>query len=752
MEHHNGRNCLDQETMLLGSIMHHCRNGLLPFSCVLISCLLMLLHVSSAKSQPVPKPRPSQTSTSVYSNIQNDTVGSFLNVIPRPRPANIAVGYQAAISSQLKPKTAKISPALVSLPTGIASTVSTSKSGTLKQALGFLRKNKRRDAIAIYNGMNKSLDRDILLYSLVIHGPHGLTPSQIQSLAKRRPVWARSSTYQKRIEQTLVLSKPSNKVLLRAFGNVDPVSDEGRIAYAKALIATGQKTKARTISRTLWTLERQGIKEEARVYRAIGKALTKKDHSDRADYLLYYDRAKGAERLTRFLSRDEKKLIAARAAVARRSKNALNALKAVPASLRNRPGYMFSLGKYYRRSGQLQKAAQTYIRASTDKNQLTSPLSWWKEKRLLARMLLEKREFQLAYQVVARRSELPSRYASDAEFEAGWIALRFNRNARVAIKHMDNSWRVATRRSQIARGLYWLARAYDAAGDKSNALAAYNKGADPTSYYGLLSLETLGRTTLNFSRPPVATDSIKNRFSSRPAVKAIKRYVNLGHGNFSRPIIRQLARQTNDSSEMGLIWNLAMKSKEYRAALQVGIIAKNRKFNVDALLFPTAPVPKSANTSGLGRALILALARQESGFDHTVISSANARGFMQMLPATAKSTARSINVKYSKSRLTTDPLYSIRLGSAFLKKLIKKFGGSYVLTFAGYNAGPGRPPQWIKRFGDPRSSKIDPIDWIEAIPFAETRAYVQYLIGNLQAYEALIDGRKLNLRQDLGRG
>jgi len=252
--------------------------------------------------------------------------------------------------------------------------------------------------------------------------------------------------------------------------------------------------------------------------------------------------------------------------------------------------------------------------------------------------------------------------------------------------------------------------------------------------------------------PPAAGSTIKNRFNGRELVQAIKRLKAVGHRKRTGPIFRHLARSLKDPSEIALAHQLAQSYGLHQYAVQIGKIALSRGLPADKMAFPLNVIPRSAKTNGVDIAVIYALTKQESVFNIQAVSHANARGLMQMLPATAKSTAKKLGVRYSKAKLTSDPKYAVNLGSKFLKDNLNKFGGSYILTFAAYNAGPGRPPQWIERFGDPRSRRISAIDWVERIPFTETRDYVMKLIENLQVYEARIHGKRLDISKDLKRG
>jgi soluble lytic murein transglycosylase len=215
---------------------------------------------------------------------------------------------------------------------------------------------------------------------------------------------------------------------------------------------------------------------------------------------------------------------------------------------------------------------------------------------------------------------------------------------------------------------------------------------------------------------------------------------------------RSLAGSLADPAEVALLAQLADDNGQHQIALQIGVIAQSRGLPVDTLAFPTAAIPASAATPTVERPMVYAVARQESSFNAEAVSGAGALGLLQILPGTARDAAQKAGVSYSKAKLTADPGYNATLGAVHLGGLVDDFGGSYVLAFAAYNAGPGRVATWIKAYGDPRDPRVDVVDWIERIPFTETRNYVQRTMENLQAYRARFGSPSVDLAGDLKRG
>ncbi|TPL69117.1 lytic transglycosylase domain-containing protein [Mesorhizobium sp. B2-3-15] len=306
-------------------------------------------------------------------------------------------------------------------------------------------------------------------------------------------------------------------------------------------------------------------------------------------------------------------------------------------------------------------------------------------------------------------------------------------------------------RRVLSRAYYWLGRAAEVGGP-GNAKDYFGRAATyGTTFYGQLAAERVGRQALNIVYPqPSAAD--RRSFAGREAVSAIKRLQEAGYDRYAETLYRDLAGQLTSPGELALLAILAEKQDNHFMALKIGKIAGARGIDVGALSHPLGVIPDSANISGSGKALAYAVARQESEFNIGAISSAGARGLLQLMPATARQLAKKAGLQFSQTRLTTDAAYNATLASAFLGEQLDRFNGSYVLTFAGYNAGPARAGQWVAKYGDPRGKDIDAVvDWIERIPYTETRSYVQRVMENYEVYKMRISG-KYDIVGDLVNG
>ena len=341
----------------------------------------------------------------------------------------------------------------------------------------------------------------------------------------------------------------------------------------------------------------------------------------------------------------------------------------------------------------------------------------------------------------------------DAEFFAGWIALRKLNDGRTASRHFQRIIDLASTPISLSRGHYWLGRALSQMGDKKGATAQYAKAAQfDTMFYGQLAARKLGRKTISISRPR-PTNAERSKFPQYELVQAIAKLESAGHPRRARTIYRHLSRKLAGAGELALLAARAERRGDHQLALQVGKNAFVRGKDVETLAWPIGAIPTATRTGKAGLPLAYAISRQESTFQVDARSHANALGLMQLLPSTARNTARKAGVRYSRARLTSDAAYNALLGTTYLGEQLDRFGGSLILTFVAYNAGPLRAEDWIKRNGDPRGGTVEAaVDWIEQIPYSETRNYVQRVMENLQVYNARLKGRALTIDRDLVRG
>lgn len=606
-------------------------------------------------------------------------------------------------------------------------------------------------ALQLKRNLNHPLDVKIAEWMISTTSTRGYSYQQLRQSQKAVANWPAQETMALAQENTLVKVGRASASVARALPS-RPSSDEGKLLQVHSYLNAGDRTRAATLIRDYWVSENFTAKLEQEILNQYGTLLSQKDHEARADRLLYDERANAALRLSRFLSKSGQALINARIAVIRKQKSAATLLANLPQSAKQEPGYFFAKVQHLRRADKWVEAAKVMMAAPTAQNLLRDPGQWWIERRLVSRKVLEAGHPRFAYHIASNHAAKRAVHKIDAEFHSGWYALRFLNDPKTALRHFKTIQQISNRPLSQSRALYWIARAYHAAGDNTQAQKHYKAAARYShTYYGQLALRTLGHNSINLPRLP-QTDSARAAFNANGFVQIIKRLNEAGQTSRTGIFYRHLAQTMISPAEITLLASLADANKLYPTSLQVGKIAVGRGINVQRLAFPLGAIPKGANISNDKKALAYAIARQESAFNIGIVSRADARGLMQLLPGTAKQTARKIGIAYRPELLTRDPAYNARLGTAFLGSLIERFGGSYPLAFVGYNAGPRRSEQWIARFGDPRKNAIDAVDWVEAIPFSETRNYVQRVMENYQVYRHRLENAPLTIQRDLNGG
>ena len=479
--------------------------------------------------------------------------------------------------------------------------------------------------------------------------------------------------------------------------------------------------------------------------------LTRDDHRDRVEYLLSKDRITEAERIAGRAGMTS--LVAARAAVERGRNDAQSRLDAVPASQRGTANYALSKARYLRKRERVSQASAALQGVDADDIPNAAKDEFWTESRIVASLLLSFDKPDMAYRTVRRNVAGSTAKQMDSDFFAGWIALRKLGDANAAAAYFKALVAKAGTPISKSRGHYWLGRALAKAGSRVAADKSYQMAARlDSTYYGQLAAQEIGLTKLTISRPDV-TAKDRATFDDYELVQAIAKMESAGHFNRAKPLYRYLAQHLTQPGELALLAARAENNKDFQLSLQVGKIAVGRGFDVDTLAWPIGAISTGTNVGKSDLALAYAIARQESTFQIDARSHADALGLMQLLPATAKRTARSLGLSYSRNKLVQDGAYNARLGTAFLAQQMERFGGSPVLTFAAYNAGPGKSVDWIERNGDPRGAPLyQAIDWVEEIPYGETRNYVMRVSENLQIYRARLQGGNLTLGQDLRAG
>jgi soluble lytic murein transglycosylase len=621
-------------------------------------------------------------------------------------------------------------------------------SDAFRAALELIADGEEVDAFAAAKDLDDDLERRTIEWAAYYFGGDDLPYAAIEAFKTDAPLFATDEIYQARLEAALVGADPPAADVIRLLGGQMPTSAGAKIALAMAYLAGGQEERATSLAKVIWTEEFLDASTERKVLNELGGLLTAEDHWSRAMHLMMHDRASATERLFRFLTEGQKELARARNATSRGAKNGKSLLDALPEEWQDHPIYVYTRVQRAAASGLYESAVDWLDKATGD---LPDSAEWWYERRAIVRKLLEAGEEKLAYRAAAGYTQGPDGRVVEANFHAGYIALSFLDDAATAETHFVEMTKHSTLPESVAQANYWLGRARLALGKDEAAKDAFIAAAAyPTIYYGQLSRLALGLTSADLRTMPNAAGS-QTAFEALEVIRAIRLLAANGEAEMAIPLLRDFAPTLDTGAEFLLAARLAQSLGAYNLAIVIAEDAEERGMPLDLFSFPEDGLPADVQLAAVDKAAVYAITRQESRFQIDAVSSAGAQGLMQLMPGTAKETARKIGLAYSKSRLTTDPSYNALLGSTYLAAQLQRYEGSLVLAAAAYNAGPGNANKWIRLFGDPRSASVDPIVWVELIPLEETRKYVKRVLGNYVVYRARLGDEEISIEDALRR-
>jgi peptidoglycan lytic transglycosylase len=700
---------------------------------------------------PLPKPRPitrnavpkPATQTGASAAAHRPTAAAPAAPAPAPPVLAPATRQHAALPPPRKQVT----------PAAVAATSSTSQADkdALENVIELVRKQKPADASQAQAAISDPVARKLAEWLILRSDNNGASVERYRAFVTANPSWPSQTFLRRRIEAAMWDDRRDDAAVWSWFENESPISAKGRFALAKAMIARGDRTNAERLVREAWRNDGMSEDTETAALDMFGALLTAGDHKTRMDTLLYgTEQEAGGMRAAKRLGSGHVALAKARIAANKKSSNLKELLDAVPRELHGDPGYMFAKIQWLRREEKFHEAAQLMLAAPKDPNRLHNLNEWWIERRLLARKMLDVGEHRTAY-LIARDAALPSRdiYKTEQEFTAGWIALRFLKDPALAAQHFARIGVGSANPTALARAGYWQGRAAEAAGRQQEARAAYGRAAEQsTSYYGQLARAKLGMPQLELNGVP------RGRGSERlEIVRAVQLLYELDERELAIPIFADMGENGDPDALVGL-GELTARHGDARGMLLLGKAALNRGLPFDHYAYPVGGIPSFKQIGPeVEPSVVYSIARQESAFNPAVVSPAQAYGLMQVTPDAGRYVCKRAGVSFDLNRMKTDSVYNAMLGAAELGGLLEDYRGSYILTFAGYNAGRGSVKKWIERYGDPRDPKVDAVDWVEQIPFSETRNYLQRIMENLQVYRARFGGgTRLQIEADLHRG
>ncbi len=656
--------------------------------------------------------------------------------------ALLAIGLAAAIGSAAgaqQPDTIDSLLARMTTPaTAPRPNLSQGEKTALKSALTAARAGDRSRFEAAVSQLQDVDAKRIATWAMVDANGEALTFFEVDQARRDLAGWPREARRTTLAEQKLNSSGLEPQAIVDWFADGKPATGEGALALATALQTLGRGDDAKALVRDAWrTLVFEADTQQEYLSR-FGDALTSDDHVKRAEMLLYGPQGPAVRALLPLLPADERALAEARIALRTNARNAADLVARVPGRLQSNPGLAFERASRAVRSDQDAEALRYAKDLGAAPGFDDGDQRVYTVRRNLFVAALKAQNYQAAYDSMNNGGFNSGVRRAESEFFSGWIALTRLNQPVVALHHFESLRLAGATPLTQGRALYWLGRAAEAAGDAAGAQAYYQQGSQYIgAFYGQLAAEKAGVKTITLPPEPQPTEADRARFESRPMVRALHILADMDEKDLYKVFIGVLDDNLPTAEEYALLMDQGRDEGEPFLAMMAGRAAAGRGFLLPERMYPLHDIPPGPNTPDA--AFVMAITRQESSFDPKIKSSANARGMMMLLPATARADARQLGIPYNEAQLY-DADYNMRLGTFELGKLMAQQNGSFVLTAVGYNAGPGRPGQWMPYCGDPRGPNAQPLDFIECAPFTETRDYMMRVMENLQVYRARLAG------------
>jgi soluble lytic murein transglycosylase len=587
--------------------------------------------------------------------------------------------------------------------------------------------------------VQEKLPKKALLWMRIINRGEKVPFDQITEFITAHPHWPQQTKLRRRAEEAMTAKMPQSDIL-NWFAKQRPMTGLGSFHLVRTLLAKKHVAEATKIARYAWINIDMGYRVEKNFRQRFRKLFRTKDHIARLDRLLWNRRISSARRHLRRMSHDYQWLGLARIALMLREPGVDYAVSKVPPQLQSDPGLIYERIRWRRKNRLYERSIDMLNLAGEPR---TKPKKWWIERRIMTRWLLRKRQAGEAYALAKEHRQTGGLGLAEGEWLAGWIALRSLNRYVDAFGHFKRMFDNVSYPVSKARAAYWAGRAAEADGKVKISQEWYAvAAAHVTSFYGqLAAAKLLPEFRPVFPPEPKPDEANVKAFESLELVRLVNMMSSINLRDEIDPFVQQLARSAKSAKDWTLVANLARDQRRDDLAIHVAKKALRNGVILSRLGYPDLRLAWKKNPDP---AFVKAVVRQESAFDPKAISHAGARGLMQLMPKTALRVARQLSIPYSQARLTADPTYNVRIGRAYLLQLLEEYEGSPILALSAYNAGPSRVRRWLKSFGNPNGSIEDAIDWIESIPYYETRNYVQRVLENFSVYRGHHDDKGLS--------
>jgi len=563
------------------------------------------------------------------------------------------------------------------------------------------------------------------------------------------PGWPDSDRMRSWAESAMQPSENAQTVLA-FFSKNKPETGNGWVRLAEAYSSTGRAEDALSAAREAWASSDLSGDDEQRLWARFGTSLTRSDTDRRVDSLLFAKRPDDAARFLSMTSPERQAAFGARIALLQDASDADSKYQAVAGSVTSDAGLMMDRARYLRAHNYESAAEELAAREHNFTAKPADPQRFYDMLIDLAGNAAQDRNWKTAYNIASQIDDaLPAGTDVSAQpleirddyttlaWLAGSIALDRMNSPTNAIAMYARYARGGQSVQVLTKGDYWAGRAALAAGKFQLADTYFAEAAaHPGLFYGQLALERRGRSVPapQTALPQYVTTQLqRTAFNNRRLVQAVRMLGQQGRSGEEALFVRALAESLDNDADRNLAVELGQQIGRPDLAVWTARMARVKG---ESYYVRQAYPLLSASVAGNLWSLAEGISRQESSFDPYAISHAGARGMMQLMTGTAREQAGKLGVGFDSYKLISDPNYNVMLGSAYFKRLLDSWGGSVPLAVAAYNAGSGNVRKWIDRYGDPRGG-VDMLKWIEAIPYTETRAYVQRVIENSVVYDSI---------------
>ena len=589
--------------------------------------------------------------------------------------------------------------------------------------------------------INDKVARKIIIWRWLIADDGVSSKKDLENFYQSSTTWPKINKVKAKIESKKVTN--DIKKTLDWFQENPPITPIAKIKLSEILIKNNFIEEGNWLLKEAWVNNSFSYSEEKYILKSYKNIITNSENTKRLENLIWKKQWSSANRQLKRVSSDIKQFSIAKIKLSRRRGNVDQAIKNVPKSLINEESLIYERVKW-RRKARLEKPSLELLLSYH--GEYSYPKKWWREVNYHTRKQLSYKNYKLATKILEQYNLSSKDYLSEAQWLAGWLSLTFNKDPKSAYKYFSKMFLEVKTPISKARASYWAGKASEELGNGEDLKIWYERAAAfPATFYGQLALKKLNRELFLPSQSIEFNQNEFKKFKENELVRALILLLQVENRKLSRIFAMHLVTQAKNTKDILMLSKILNDFNQVSFSIFVGKKAIYNNIYIPSLNFPVPDTELmnliNKNTE-IPLPVTLAITRQESAFDIKAKSRAGARGLMQLMPRTARITAKKNNYKYKRIYLTSRPAYNVKIGSFYFKEMLNKFNGSYVLALAAYNAGPSRVNRWLKTYGDPRKNEIDPVTWMELIPISETRNYVQRVIEGIYMYRMLVKNEK----------